>query len=104
MPYVYDPNRSASGESRRRTADTIGAVRRNQFGPAAGLDPNRTAAANYLNRSRGVRERTMNPQGAFQGNIARTTNAYERSANVNQRSIQGYFERANIINQRAQGY
>jgi hypothetical protein len=103
MPYTNDPNRSASGDSRRRTAETIGAVRRNQIGPSAGIDPNRTAAANYLNRSRGVRERTMNPQGAFQGNIARTANAYERSANVNQRSIQGYYERANMMNQRAQG-
>jgi hypothetical protein len=103
MPYTNDPNRSASGDSRRRTADTIGAVRRNQIGPSAGIDQNRTAAANYLNRSRGVRERTMNPQGAFQGNITRTSNAYEKTANVNQRSIQGYYERANILNQRAQG-
>lgn len=104
MPFTNDPNRSASGESRRRTAETIGAVRRNQIGPSAGIDPNRTAAANYLNRSRGVRERTMNPQGAFQGNISRSpSNAYEKISSVNQRSIQGFYERQNILNQRAQG-
>jgi len=104
MPFTNDPNRSASGESRRRSADIMGAVRQNRYGPSANIDPNRTAAANYLNRSKGVRERTMNPQGAFQGNIARTpSNAYEKISSVNQKSINGYYERQNILNQRAQG-
>ena len=46
----------------------------------------------------------MNPQGAFQGNIARTpSNAYEKISAVNKKSINGYYERQNILNQRAQG-
>lgn len=104
MPFAYDPNRSASGEARRRSSEITGAVRQNRYGPSANVDPNRTAAANYINRSRSTRERTMNPQGAFSGNIQRTSSAYERVANVNQNSIRGYYERANMLNQRSQGY
>jgi hypothetical protein len=96
MPYIYDPNRSASRESRQRSLDQTIGIRRGQIGPTANIRPERTAPYKALELKQVATRDIRNPQ-KFLGNIQRNGNVFEKQTRANQRSIEGFIQRQQMM-------
>lgn len=96
MPYIYDPNRSAGRESRQRSLEQTIAMRRGQSGPTANIRPESTVQYRALQMREASRRSLSDPQ-RFMGNIQRSGNVFEKQSRANQKSIEGFLQRQQIM-------